>query len=161
MVTSSLPCYCRDLVLFVGRLLAQRPLGAARVFASRCRVVVVLLLVVLTILFGTGKPMTGNYFFNYFQYQDFVGCVCMLNSWFSSFDGFCADNYNFSRFKLQDKCRNEKWELYLYGVMTIKVDRDSVEVLPWGVPPPRFSPNLATDHTPSMCCACLLSVALV
>ena len=33
--------------------LALRPLCAARVFASRCRVVVVLLLVVLTILFGT------------------------------------------------------------------------------------------------------------
>ena len=32
---------------------AQRPLGAARLFASRCRVMVVLLLVVLTILFGT------------------------------------------------------------------------------------------------------------
>ena len=48
-------CHCNwcDLVLFVGRLLAQRPLGAARVFASRCRVVVVLLPVVPTILFGT------------------------------------------------------------------------------------------------------------
>ena len=46
-------CHCRDPVLFVGRLLAERPLGAARVLASRCRVVVVLLLVVLTILFGT------------------------------------------------------------------------------------------------------------
>ena len=48
-------CHCNwcDLVLFVGRLLAQRPLCAAGVFASRCRVVVVLLLVVPTILFGT------------------------------------------------------------------------------------------------------------
>ena len=26
------------------------------------------------------KPMTGKYFFNYFQYQEFVGCVCMLNT---------------------------------------------------------------------------------
>ena len=34
--------------------------------------------------------------------------------------------------------------------VTIKVDRDRVEVLPRGVPPPRFSPNLATCHTPSM-----------
>ena len=32
------------------------------------------------------KLVTGNYFFNYFQYQEFVGCVCMLNYWFSSND---------------------------------------------------------------------------
>ena len=25
------------------------------------------------------------------------------------------------------------WEVYLYGDMSIKVDRDCVEVLPWGV----------------------------
>ena len=72
----------------------------------------------------------------------------MLNFWFSSFDEFCADNYNFSRFQLQDKCRSEKWELYLYGDMTIKVDRDSVEVLPRGVPPPRFFTQLGNgSHT--------------
>ena len=42
----------------------------------------------------------------------------------------------------------------LYGDQTIKVDRDSVEVLPRGVPPLGIdgvgfgpSPNLATDHT--------------
>ena len=48
-------CHCNwcDLVLFVGRLLWLSGPCAARVFASRCRVVVVLLLVVLTILFGT------------------------------------------------------------------------------------------------------------
>ena len=40
-------CNCRYLVLFVGRL------PCMGVFASRCRVVVFLLLVVLTILFGT------------------------------------------------------------------------------------------------------------
>ena len=40
--------------------------------------------------------------------------------------------------------------------MTIKVDRDFVEVLPRGV---GSSPYLATGHTPSMGCACLLSVA--
>ena len=37
-----------------------------------------------------------NYFFNYFQYLGVVGCFCMLNSWFSSNDENCADNYNFS-----------------------------------------------------------------
>ena len=67
------------------------------------------------------KPMTGKYFFNYFQYQEFVGCVCMLNYWFSSNDDICPDNYNYSRFKLKDKCRSEKWELYLYGDKTIQV----------------------------------------
>jgi len=32
-------------------------------------------------------------------------------------------------------CRNEKWELYLYGDLSFKVDRVSVEVLPRGLPP--------------------------
>ena len=46
------------------------------------------------------------------------------------------------------------WEVYLYGDKTIKLDRDSAEVLPRGVPPPSIggvgigrSPNLATDRT--------------
>ena len=66
------------------------------------------------------KPMTGN-FFKYFQYQEFVECVCMLNGWFSNNDDICPDNYNYSRFTLKDKCRSEKWEVYLHGDMTIKV----------------------------------------
>ena len=84
-------------------------------------------------------PMTGI-FLQLFPVPGVVGCVCMLNYWFSSNDTICADNY-FSRFKLKDKCRSEKWELYLYGDLTIKVDLDSVEVLPW-VPPPRFFTQL-------------------
>ena len=67
------------------------------------------------------RPMTGKFTINYFQYQEFVGCVCMLNGWFSNIDDICADNFNFSRFKLKDKCRSEQWEVYLYGDMTIKV----------------------------------------
>ena len=64
-----------------------------------------------------------------------------------------------SRFKLKDKCRSEKWELYLYGDNIIKVN-----VLAWKCCPGvclRFgsSHNLATGHTHSMSCACLLSVA--
>ena len=59
------------------------------------------------------RPMTGKYFFNYFQYQDDVWFVCMLNGWFSSNDEVYADNYIYFRFKLQG--RSEKWELYLYG----------------------------------------------
>ena len=52
------------------------------------------------------------------------------------------------------KGRSEQREVYLYGDNTIKVDRDSAEVLPRGVPPPGTgdadlgsSPNLATDNT--------------
>ena len=45
----------------------------------------------------------------------------MLNDWISSIDDICPDNYNYSRFTLKDKCRSEKWEVYLYGDMTIKV----------------------------------------
>ena len=91
--------YCCDLVLFVGRCLATG------VFASRCRLVVV---------FSPGgaydsvwdsvKPIAGNTL-------SFLGCVCMLNGWFSNIDDICADNYNFSRFKLKDKCRSEQWEV--------------------------------------------------
>ena len=39
----------------------------------------------------------------------------MLNFWFSSNVVFCADSYIFSRLKLKDKCRSEKWEVYLFG----------------------------------------------
>ena len=75
------------------------------------------------------KPMTGKCFFNYFQYQEFVGSVCMLNYWFSRYDEICPDNYNFSRFKFKDKCRSEKWELYLYGDRTIQVVRAQMQFL--------------------------------
>ena len=63
----------------------------------------------------------GKYTFNYFQFQEVVGCVCMLHFWFSSNDDICPDNYNYSRFKLKDKCRSVKWEVYLYGDKTIQV----------------------------------------
>ena len=59
------------------------------------------------------RPMTGNYLINYFQYQEFVGCVCMLNYSFLSNDEICPDTYNYSWFKLKGKCRSEKWEVYL------------------------------------------------
>ena len=85
----------------------------------------------------------------------------MLNFWFSSNDEICADNYYYTRFKLTDICRSVKWELYLFGDMTIKVDRASVDVLPRVCQRLGSSSNLATGHTPSMGCACLLSVAWV
>ena len=104
------------------------------------------------------KPVSGKYFFNYFQYHEVVGCICMLNYCFSSYDEICADKYNYSRFKLTVQCRCKKWELYLYGDMTIIVDRDRVVVLPRGVPALVLHPTWQRI-TPSMSCACLLSVA--
>ena len=68
-------------------------------------------------------PLTGN--FIYFQYQAFFGYVCMLNFWFSSNDTICAYNYFFP-VQVEDMCRSVKWELYLYGDMTIKVHRGIV-----------------------------------
>ena len=76
--------------------------------------------------------MTGKFIFIYFQYHEVVGCVCMLNYWFSSNDDICPDIYNFSRFMLKDKCRSEKWELYLYGDMTIQVVGAQVQFLESG-----------------------------
>ena len=131
-------CYCRDLELFVG-------LCAVGVFASRCRVVVEVSLVVAYDFVWDSVSMTGNYTI-YFQFQEDAGYFCVLNAWFSSNDEICADNNNYSRFKLKDKCRSAKWEVYLTVLMTIKVDRDCVVVLPRC----RFLPYLATGHTPSL-----------
>ena len=52
------------------------------------------------------RPMTGKYIIYYFQYQEDVGCVGMLNGWFSSIDVICADNHNYFQFKLKNKCRS-------------------------------------------------------
>ena len=76
----------------------------------------------------------GKYTFNYFQFQEVVGCVCMLNYWFSN-DDICPDKYNYSRFKLKDKCRSEKWEVYLYGDKTIQVVCAHVQFLDSGYMP--------------------------
>ena len=79
-------------------------------------------------LWDSLKPMTENSS-SYFQFQEDVGCVGMLDSWFSSNDDICPDNYNSSRFQLKDKCRSEKWEVYLCGDMTIMVVRAQVPFL--------------------------------
>ena len=57
------------------------------------------------------KPMTGKFFL--FPVPRVVVCVCMLNGWFSSNDEICAANFIYFRFKLKDKCRSAKWEVYL------------------------------------------------
>ena len=43
-------------------------------------------------LWDSVKPMTRDYIINYFQYQEDVECVCMLNDWTRSNDEICADN---------------------------------------------------------------------
>ena len=50
---------------------------------------------------GHGEADDWKYFVNDFQYHVFVGCICMLNHWFSSNDEVCAVNYIFFRFTLQ------------------------------------------------------------
>ena len=57
------------------------------VFASRCRCGGGFLTPDGTYVsvWDSVMPMTGK-FFNYFQFQEFVGSVCMLNYWFSSND---------------------------------------------------------------------------
>ena len=102
---------------------------------------------------GQREANDGKYTINYFQYLEDVGCVCMLNDWTSSNDEVCADSYNYFWFKLKGKGHSEMWEVYLYGDKTIKVDRDSAEMLSRGVLPLGIggvgfgpSPNLATDH---------------
>ena len=45
-------------------------------------------------LWNSVKPMTGNSS-SCFQFQEDVGCVGMLNYWFSSYDDICPDNYIF------------------------------------------------------------------
>ena len=87
-------------------------------------------------LWDSVKPLKGKYTINCFQYQEDVEYVCVLNDWISSNDEICADNYNYFRFKLKGTSRSEFWEVYLYGDQTIKVDRDSEEVLSRGVSPP-------------------------
>ena len=44
-------------------------------------------------LWDSVMPITGKYTIYYFQYQEDVGCVCMLNDWFSSILEICPDNY--------------------------------------------------------------------
>ena len=82
----------------------------------------------------------------------------MLNYWFSSFDEICPDKYNYSRFKLKDNCRSEKWEVYLYGDMSSRWT-----VIVWKCCPGCASASILTQlgnvsHT-IYGFACLLSVA--
>ena len=64
-----------------------------------------------------------------------------------------ADNHFFP-VHVDGMGRSEQWEVFLFGVKTIKEDRDCSEVLPRSVSPPGIwgvgfgsSPYLATDYT--------------
>ena len=43
----------------------------------------------------------------------------------SCYDGVCADQLHLLPVQVAGMCRSAKWELYLYGDMSIKVDRVS------------------------------------
>ena len=115
-------CICRDLVLFVGRLPWLRGPNVLRGCLRRdvvwwwfcswwC----------LRFCLGQCEAEDWKFLLHLFPVPRGVRCVCMLNYWFSSNDDICPDNYNYSRFKLKDKCCSEKWEVYLYGDMPVVV----------------------------------------
>ena len=112
--TPSTSCVCHPSVV----ALSLRPQCAVAVFASLCRVVVEVSTPdgAYDSAWYSVRPRTGKYFVNYFQYQEFVECICMLNYWFSSNDEICADNYIFSLFMLKDMCRSEKWRVVICTV---------------------------------------------
>ena len=99
-------------------------------------------------------PVVRSVQFPQVLFFGFYACPVEKADWISSNDEICADYYIYFRFKLKGKGCSEQWEVFLYGDKTIKVDRDSSEVLPRGVSPPGIccvgfgsSPNLETDHT--------------
>ena len=55
---------------------------------------------------GQRKADEGIYIFYYFQYQDVVGCVCMLKDWISSCCVFCADYHNHFQSTLKGMSRS-------------------------------------------------------
>ena len=97
-------CNCRDLVLFVLRECFRRDVVWWCFFTPGGA---------YDSVWDCVRPITGNYLLNYFHYQEVVGCICMLNDWFSSYDEICPHNFYYSRFKLKGKCRSEKLEVYL------------------------------------------------
>ena len=63
--------------------------------------------------FCLGQCAADDWKFSFISSSSGRWVYCMLYGWFSSNDEICADNYNYSRFKLKDKCRSAKWEVYL------------------------------------------------
>ena len=134
-----------------GRLL--RPPCAARVFASRCRAVV----------FSPGGAYgsLGTVWCRFLEISPSI-ISSTKRMWVCLHAEFLVQQIrHYLRRQLHllpvlfaGLCRSAKWELYLYGDKTIKVDRDCSEVLPRSVSPPGIwgvgfgsSPYLATDYT--------------
>ena len=129
------------------------------VCALRCRLVVkVVLPMLLLTLRGTALCRRREYTFNYFQLQDVVGHVAMSCGG-ESFSPYGPDNYNYSRFQLKVFVAVRSGRCICMVSLPL-----CWTVIVWKSCPGvclrlGSSPNLATDHTLSMCCACLLSVA--
>ena len=83
----------------------------------------------------------------------------------SSNDEICADNYIYFWFKLIDKGRSEQWEVFLYCDKTIKMTVIARKCCPGVCLRLAFVVSASVFHptwqriTPSMSCACLLSVS--
>ena len=92
----------------------------------------------------------------------FVLCPQVL---ISSNDEICADNYIYFRFKLIGKGRSEQWEVFLYCDKTIKMTVIARKCCPGVCLRLAFVVSASVLHptwqriTPSMSCACLLSVS--
>ena len=95
----------------------------------------------------------------------FYACPVEKADWISSNDEICADNYIYFRFKLKGKGRSEQWEVFLYGDKTIKVTVIARKCCPGVCLRLALVVSALVLHptwqriTPSMSCACLLSVA--
>ena len=72
---------------------------------------------------GQRYAVEGKYTIHYFQYQDVVGCVCMLKDWISSCCVFCADNHNYFQSKLKGKGRSA-----VYAATQVQVCGETVEL---------------------------------
>ena len=88
----------------------------------------------------------------------------LFADWISSNDEICADNYIYFRFKLIGKGRSEEWEVFLYCDKTIKMTVIARKCCPGVCLRLAFVVSASVLHptwqriTPSMSCACLLSV---
>ena len=89
----------------------------------------------------------------------FYACPVEKADWISSNDEICADNCIYFRFKLKGKGRSEQWECFCTATRPSRWTVIVRKCCPGVCLRLGSSPNLATDHTPSMSCACLLSVA--
>ena len=135
-------CFCCGLVLFVGRHVLRESLRRDVVWWwFYCR---------WYLRFCMGQCEAGDWKFFLFPVPEVVGCVCMLNGWFSSNDEVCADFFIFFRFKLKDmlcsgSCICTAICLSRWTVIAWKC-------CPGGVPPLRFFTLGNGSHTIYVLC---------